>query len=154
MIAEQVGTTRDVVKDFVTRVIGCVNKKQKGGQLLQLASVKEGLTMQMYKDLLAAFMKEFPWVETKGIFYNDTGSKMQKLEGEIALKMIEWGMNEQIPIIAVHDSFAVQTKHEQKTWAKMQEFWAEVVEEQKLRSSCYGLPRQLPFENCFGQDLS
>ena len=110
--------------------------------------------MQMYKDLLAAFMKEFPWVETKGIFYNDTGSKMQKLEGEIALKMIEWGMNEQIPIIAVHDSFAVQTKHEQKTWAKMQEFWAEVVEEQKLRSSCYGLPRQLPFENCFGQDLS
>jgi hypothetical protein len=93
----------------------------------------------MYKDLLAAFTKELPWVLDKGIFYNDTGSKMQKLEGEIALKMIRWGMNEQIPIIAVHDSFAVQNIHEQKTWAKMQEVWHEVVGEQKLRSDCYGL---------------
>ena len=72
-------------------------------------------------------------------FYNDTGSKMQKLEGEIALKMIGWAMNEQMPIIAVHDSFAVQNKHEQKTWTKMREFWDEVVGEQKLRSNCYGL---------------
>lgn len=127
IIAEQVGTTRDVVKEFVTRVIGCVNKKQKGGQILELASVKEGLTMQMYKDLLAAFTKELPWVLDKGIFYNDTGSRMQKLEGEIALKMIEWAMAEQMPIIAVHDSFAVQKRYEQKTWAKMQQVWEEVV---------------------------
>lgn len=135
MIAEQVGTTRDVVKEFITRVIGCVNKKQKGGQILELASVKEGLTMQMYKDLLAAFTKEFPWVETKGIFYNDTGSRMQKLEGDIALKMIEWGMNEQMPIIAIHDSFAVQTKHEQKTWARMQQVWQEVVTSYRAMNS-------------------
>lgn len=139
MFAEQVGTSREVVKEFVTRAIGCVSVKQKGGQILALASVKEGLTMQMYKDLLAAFTKELPWVLDKGIFYNDTGSKMQKLEGEIALKMIAWGMNEQMPIIAVHDSFAVQNIHEQKTWAKMQEVWDELVGEQKLRSDCYGL---------------
>lgn len=135
MFAEQVGTSREVVKEFVTRAIGCVSVKQKGGQILELASVKEGLTMQMYKDLLTAFTKEFPWVETKGIFYNDTGSRMQKLEGDIALKMIEWGMNEQMPIIAVHDSFAVQTKHEQKTWVKMQQVWEEVVASYRAMNS-------------------
>jgi hypothetical protein len=126
-IAEATDTTREMVKEFVTMVLGCRSKTQKGGQMKKLGSAQDGLTLQTYKRLLAAFLNEYPWLEAKGIFYNDTGARMQRLEGEIGLGMFRWAMKEEVPILSVHDSFAVQEKNRTKTWLYMTELWKEVV---------------------------
>ena len=127
VIAELADTTRDIVKEFVTMVLGCRSKKQKGGQMKNLESAGGGVTLATYKRLLKAFDQEYPWLDTKGIFYNDTGARMQRLEGEIGLRMFEWALEREIPILSVHDSFAVQAKYAEETWDMMNEVWKQVV---------------------------
>ena len=56
---------------------------------------------------------------------------MQWLEGEIALKMLQWATEEQIPLLAVHDAFAVRDIDGTKTNTRMLEVWKEVVEKAK-----------------------
>ena len=133
VIAELADTTRDIVKEFVTMVLGCRSKKQKGGQMRALASSKDGLTLAIYRRLLKAFDREYPWLDAKGIFYNDTGARMQRIEGEISLKMFKWAMGKEIPILSVHDSFAVQAGYADETWDMMNEIWAQVVCDQSKR---------------------
>lgn len=127
VIAELADTTRDIVKEFVTMVLGCRSKKQKGGQMKNLDKVGGSVTLAIYKRLLKAFDQEYPWLSTNGIFYNDTGARMQRLEGEIGLRMFEWALEKEIPILSVHDSFAVQAKYANETWDMMNEAWCEIV---------------------------
>ena len=128
VISELAYTTREIVKEFVTMVLGCRSKKQKGGQMRVLATANEGLTLAIYRRLLKAFDQEYPWLDAKGIFYNDTGARMQRLEGEIGLKMFKWAIEKEIPILSVHDSFAVQARYADETWAMMSKYWETVVQ--------------------------
>jgi hypothetical protein len=54
-------------------------------------------------------------------------SNMQKLEGDIALLMIEWALDQQIPLLAVHDSFAVRKQDEQATDQAKDAAWEKVI---------------------------
>jgi len=87
----------------------------------------------MYRSLLAAFYTEYPWLESQEVFYNDTGARMQLLEGEIGLKMFRWAIETNTPLISVHDSYACKQYHETKVWAAMQNFWEEVVNKNRIR---------------------
>ncbi len=127
-ITASTGATRQQAKAFITRVIGCVSSSQKGGQIRSLYKTnKDNLTPDLYRSLLTAFYQEYPWLETKKVFYNDTGAKMQMLEGEIGLKMFRWAMDTNTPLISVHDSYACKCYHKEKVWSAMQEFWNETI---------------------------
>lgn len=131
-ITAATGSNRQQAKGFITRVLGCVNLKQKGGQIKSLYQAnKDGLTADMYKNLRHAFFKEYPWLESQNVFYNDTGSRMQLLEGEIGLKMFRWAIETNTPLISVHDSYACTYYHEKHVWDAMQNFWEEVVNENR-----------------------
>lgn len=131
-ITATTGATRGQAKAFITRVLGCVNLSQKGGQIKSLYQPnKDGLTPDLYKSLLAAFYREYPWLKSQQVFYNDTGAKMQLLEGEIGLKMFRWAIDTNTPLISVHDSYACKWYHEQHVWEAMQEFWVQTVNETK-----------------------
>ena len=130
-IAEATDTTRETVKEFVTMVLGCRSKTQKGGQMKQLDSEKNGLSLQVYRRILTAFLEDYPWLEAKGIFYNDTGAKMQRLEGEIALEMFAWALEREMPILSIHDSFAVKANDAEETWVTMNEVWSRVISQNK-----------------------
>jgi hypothetical protein len=41
--------------------------------------------------------------------------------------MFEWALDKEIPILSVHDSFAVQAKYANETWDMMNEAWKQVV---------------------------
>lgn len=127
-ITTSTGATRPQAKAFITRVIGCSSLKQKGGQIKSLYKPnKDNLTPDLYRSLLSAFYKEYPWLETKKVFYNDTGARMQMLEGEIGLKMCRWAIDTNTPIISVHDSYACKWDDKEKVWDAMQEFWKETT---------------------------
>lgn len=140
-ITAATGATRGQAKAFITRVLGCVCINQKGGQIKSLYQPnKDELTPDLYRSLLAAFYREYPWLETQQVFYNDTGARMQLLEGEIGLKMFRWAIETNTPVISVHDSYACKKYHEQAVWRAMKFFWEEVVGENRNKyahcSSC------------------
>ncbi len=132
VISETTGASRRAVKAFVTRVLGATSKSQKGGQIITLyKEVKDELTPDLYRALLDTFYREYPWLKTHSIFFNDTGAKMQILEGEIGLKMFRWAIDTNTPVISVHDSFACKHYHQEQVWDAMQTFWDEVVNNRK-----------------------
>jgi hypothetical protein len=127
-ITASTGATRQQAKAFITRVIGCSSLRQKGGQIKSLYKPnKDNLSPDLYRSLLSAFYKEYPWLETKKVFYNDTGARMQILEGEIGLKMCRWAIDTNTPLISVHDSYACIWYHKEQVWDAMQEFWDETI---------------------------
>jgi len=92
------------------------------------------LTPDLYKSLEDTFYKEYPWLKTHDVFFNDTGARMQLLEGEIGLKMFRWAIDTNTPIISVHDSYACKWHDKEKVWDAMQEFWGTVINEFKSRN--------------------
>ncbi len=128
-ISQKVGCNRQTVKAFVTRVMGATSQKQKGGQILTLLTpTSEGLSADLYRELEGAFHKEYPFLANHNVFFNDTGARMQVLEGEICLKMFDWAMQQGIPILSVYDSFAVRERDKSITWTAMENFWQETIE--------------------------
>jgi hypothetical protein len=131
-ITVSTGATRPQAKAFITRVIGCVSLKQKGGQIMSLLEENsDNLTPDLYRSLLSSFYREYPWLESKKVFFNDTGARMQMLEGEIGLKMFRWAIDTYTPIISVHDSYACKWYHKEKVWDAMQFFWEETIQHNK-----------------------
>lgn len=127
-ISETSGASREAVKAFVTRVMGCKSRQQRGGQIMSLSQPNEDeLTPDLYRSLEDAFYKEYPWLESKKVFFNDTGAKMQLLEGEIGLKMFRWAIDTNTPLLSVHDSYACIWYHKEQVWSAMQEFWNEIT---------------------------
>jgi hypothetical protein len=130
-VANLANCTRSQVKSFVTMVIGCRSLSQKGGQMSNLMSGNSGLTINRYKRLLDIFERLYPWIKTHRVFYGDAGARMQRLEGEVSLRMFEWATREEIPLLSVHDSFAVREKDLSKTEIAMRRYWEDVMESSK-----------------------
>ena len=126
VIAEEAGVTRDVIKSVLTASIGAASLNQKGGQMQALN--KKGLVkITQYKVVIDIIEKVYPWVKAQSLMFNDVGTRMQYLEGEIALEMMKWAVEEGVPLIPVHDSFAVRYYDEEKTFNRMLEVWRTVM---------------------------
>ena len=124
---------RNLAKKFITVCIGATSLRQKGG-LMQECSKEKNTTpipMDTFRAMLEATEKLFPWVKKEKIFFNDAGARMQKLEGEIGLRMFKWALNEEVPMLSVHDAFAVKEKDEGRTMERMKEEWIKVVKKEK-----------------------
>jgi hypothetical protein len=124
---------RDMAKKFVTVCIGATSLKQKGGLMLECSREmnKVPIPIETFKSMLEASEKLFPWVIKQKIFFNDAGARMQKLEGEIGLQMFRWAMKEEVPMLSVHDAFAVKEKDEGRTKERMNEEWNKVINKRK-----------------------
>lgn len=70
-----------------------------------------------------------PWLEKHRLLFRGVGSKLQFVEGEIALKMFRWAVDNQIPLINVHDAYAVSPSHEAITLDAMHQFRDEAISE-------------------------
>ena len=120
---------RNIAKKFVTVCIGATSLKQKGG-LMQKCSNQRNTTpilINTFRAMLEATEKLFPWVGKEKIFFNDTGARMQRLEGEIGLRMFQWALKEEVPMLSVHDAFAVKKKDEERTKERMNKEWIYVL---------------------------
>lgn len=84
-----------------------------------------------FRAMLEATEKLFPWVKKEKIFFNDAGARMQKLEGEIGLGMFQWAMNEEVPMLSVHDAYAVKEIDERRTKERMDKEWIKAINKGK-----------------------
>jgi hypothetical protein len=65
--------------------------------------------------------------------FKNQGVYLQWLEGEIAMKMFEFGVAKGIPMINVHDAYAVTKSNEVVIKEAMDKYRYEVLEEYKAR---------------------
>ena len=85
------------------------------------------ITTDTFKAIQVATESLYPWIRQERLFFNDVGAHMQKLEGDIAILMIEWALIQEIPLLAVHDSFAVRKQDEQATDQAKDAAWEKVI---------------------------
>jgi len=132
-IAKETGLSRDKIKTVITKCFGAVSSQGAKGNLIQKAHSdrKQPMSAADFREILSSVEHNYPWVTKEKLFFNDVGTRMQWLEGEIALKMLQWATEEQIPLLAVHDAFAVRDIDGSNTNIKMLEVWKEVVEKAK-----------------------
>ena len=118
------------VKQVLTRCLGSESLRQRGGSMKRLALDTQGsqqITTDTFKAIQVATESLYPWIKQERLFFNDVGAHMQKLEGDIALLMIEWALDQEIPLLAVHDSFAVRKQDEQATDKAKDAAWEKVI---------------------------
>ena len=132
-VAKETGLSRDKIKTVITKCFGAASSQGAKGNLIQKAHTdrKQPMSAADFKEILSSVEHNYPWVTKEKLFFNDIGTRMQWLEGEIALKMLTWATEEQIPLLAVHDAFAVRDIDGSNTNTRMLEVWKEVVEKAK-----------------------
>ena len=131
-IGADASINRNLAKKFITVCIGATSLKQKGGLMLECSRAKKRtpIPIETFRAMLEATDKLFPWVKKEKIFFNDVGARMQKLEGEIGLRMFQWALNEEVPMLSVHDAFAVKAKDEVRTMERMKKEWTYALRKQ------------------------
>ena len=130
VIGDETGLERDQIKSVVTKCMGATSKKPKGYLIAHAHLAKVPLDANGFRAALASLEQHYPW--TKDLFFNDVGTRLQYLEGEIALQMMDWSVNEEIPLLAVHDAFAVREQDGEDTYNHMHEVWRRVLREAYL----------------------
>ena len=121
---------RGCVKQVLNRCLGSASLRQRGGSMKRLALDSQGdkqITTDTFQEIQAATERLYPWTRQERLFFNDVGAHMQKLEGDIALWMIEWALDQEIPLLAVHDSFAVRKQDNQATDQAKDAAWEKVI---------------------------
>jgi len=132
-IAKETGLSRDKIKTVITKCFGAASSQGAKGNLIRKAHSdrKQPMSAADFNEILSSVENNYPWVTKEKLFFNDVGTRMQWLEGEIALKMLQWAAEEQIPLLAVHDAFAFRDIDGANTNTRMLEVWKEVVERAK-----------------------
>lgn len=118
-IIKESGCERDKVKMALTKLLGCTSKSQKGMAIYNAPKGKVPMECDEFKAIEAGALRVYPWLDTYNAFYNDTGAKMQTLEGEVSLRMMEWATVNEIPMLIVHDAYGVNPQHSDETSSHM-----------------------------------
>jgi hypothetical protein len=115
--------TRDKVKSFFSRSLGAKSKESAFN-----ACKSEGINQVLFDDLLKATLDHYP--NLKNWLFNDAGARLQSLEGQIGIEIMEMGMKAGIPVLPVHDSFTVPFEHEKWLRETMEKAWTKTVTDQ------------------------
>ena len=126
------GVDRGMVKKVVTECFGATDSRQLGKLKGKFHTRYVGGSSAKYIAILDAIAERYPW--TDEVFFCDVGAHLQYLEGEMALKMMAWAMAHNIPLLPVHDAYAVPAEYEVQTECSMSIVWELVMKEARQRN--------------------
>lgn len=132
-VAQASGLSREQIKRIVTECIGAPTLKHKGNLFLRAHLGRVGLSASDYRIGLETLIAFYPWLND--VFFHDYGTRLQYLEGEIAIEMMQWATQHHIPLIPVHDAYAVRHQDHDITHKVMHEKWLQIMD--KARSSYF-----------------
>jgi hypothetical protein len=128
-IADVSHRDRSEVKAVLTAAIGCSSVKKKHQVRYELT--KKRISTDNVDSVISAAIATYPWLEDHNILFANKGVYMQWLEGEIAMKMFTYAVQEGIPMVNIHDAYAVNVAHEAKVKRRMHIAREEVLEAYK-----------------------
>lgn len=119
-IASRSGSNRDQIKAFITASLGA-DSEQKAFNSLK----RKKFNKELFNKIKAATSSLYEGLP----LFKGVGVMLQSLEGQIALDIMEAGVNERIVILPVHDSFITTVDKEEWLWNQMTNQWANNVKE-------------------------
>jgi hypothetical protein len=128
-IADVSHRDRSEVKAVLTAAIGCSSVKKKHQVRYELT--KKRISTDNVDSVISAAIATYPWLEDHNILFANKGVYMQWLEGEIAMKMFTYAVQEGIPMVNIHDAYAVNMAHEAQVKRRMNIAREEVLEAYK-----------------------
>ena len=132
VIAEGSKCDKTVVKAVITAAIGCPSLSKAHETRFSLQD-KRGIAGRDVEKVITTASDAFPWLKDHNLLFHNKGVYMQWLEGEIAMRMFAYAVKEEIPMINVHDAYAVNERHTNTVWAAMNRYREEVLDEYKLK---------------------
>lgn len=124
-VAKLVQCTREEVKRVVTPTLGAISRRQLGNIKYSLHDISD----ELIDKIISGIYSTMPWLQKHNLLFRGVGSKLQFVEGEIAIKMFRWAVDNQIPLINVHDAYAVSPSHGAITFNAMHKFRNAAVRE-------------------------
>ena len=128
-IANKSNCDRAAVKAVITAAIGCPSSSKANQMRYRLQT--RGIDTTLVDNIITTATATYPWLKEHNILFNNKGVYMQWLEGEIAMKMFQAAVHYGIPMVNVHDAYAVNQKHSAKVGALMNQYREEVLEAYK-----------------------
>lgn len=113
-IIEDTGLDKKIVKGVINTCIGA-SKPLNEAQI----AYKQPYGTKQASTVLDSLRKIYGWLFEYEFLFNGYGSKLQYLEGEIALKMMEWCVVENIPMLTLHDAYVVNARNGAVTFNEM-----------------------------------
>ena len=107
---EENGWPRDVVKKAFNIMMNAKSHKAAIGSL-NYEQARSGFLMdsgmvpfqRWSNDLVQSIQDAYP--ELEDVFYAELGNHFMNKEGNICMAIVEWGVQEQLPVLTIHDSF-------------------------------------------------
>ena len=124
-VAGKIGCSRDSVKRLLNPLLGAEDTRG----LAEIKFKLRDIDNELIDEIVASLNTTLPWLNRYNLVFNGVGSKLQYVEGEVALRMFEWGVREGIPLINIHDAFAVSLEHRTKTYEAMHQFRNDVIKD-------------------------
>jgi hypothetical protein len=107
---------RETVKAYFQCALGA-SDKEKAFNASKRSRINRSLFNQLTDITLNNYPKMGPYL------FNDAGAKLQSIEGSMAIEIMESGMEENIPVLPIHDSFAVPIEYEAWLVKTMERVW-------------------------------
>lgn len=111
---------REKIKAFMNMSFGANDSERAFN-----ACKKEKINQDLFNSLRDTVLNIYPRLDS--YLFRDLGAKLQSLEGAIAIDIMLEGVKKNIPVLPVHDSFAVPIKHEGWLIETMQLVWSQHV---------------------------
>tara|TARA_B110000483_G_scaffold77522_2_gene96561 strand:+ start:41598 stop:42848 length:1251 start_codon:yes stop_codon:yes gene_type:complete len=128
------GCSRADVKKILVSCLGST----KPSQLNQIKYKLYSLSSETIDNVIDSAGQVMPWLKDNNLLFSGVGNTLQYLEGEIALKMFDWAVENEIPILNVHDAYACNLEHKEIVSEVMHRYRDEVVEENRGLVSSLG----------------
>ena len=120
------GEFRNECKLVMNCMVNCASKEQVmkviRNNKKKLLKAPRGFTWETFIDFL---MEENEPI--KDAFYSNQGIRLMFHDSRIVEQLLKWGLEEDICILSVHDSFIVKKQHEYKLLFKMHEVYEEII---------------------------
>ena len=129
-VAQLVGSDRATVKQVFVPLLGASKRSAIGQIKWKLRYKASG---ELVDAIIDGFERVIPWLGSQNLLLNNVGTRLQYLEGEIALKMFDLAIAEEIPIINIHDAYACTPNNGAIVHNAMHHFREEVINEWKGR---------------------
>jgi len=137
LVADDTGINKSIIKLVLVRLMGADSERKYNNAKYTLERDKHNPVSRRKVDTIrASFYKCLPFLKKHDLLCTGMGSKLQFFEGEIAMHMFEWSINNQIPIINIHDAYACEAHNEELVEQTMYQMREKVLNDERLLVSC------------------
>ena len=136
-VAEDTGIKKSIIKLVLVRLMGADSEGKYNNAQYSLERDKQNPVSRKKVDAIrASFYKCIPFLKQHDLLCTGMGAKLQFFEGEIAMHMFEWSINNQVPIINIHDAYACESHNEELVEQTMHKMRDKVLNDGGLLFSC------------------